>query len=491
VIGVPVCWAEEFIGVLIVDSDVPQAFSPTDAEMLSLFSNQAAIAIRNARLYETERKRATQLSVVNQVARKAISTLDPNQLLQDVVTAIQQEFDYYNVFLLQLDQATNSLGSQAVAGGFADLAKPDYSQPVGEGLIGRAAETGQSLLVNNVYQDPRYIPGFEEASTKSELCVPLKLGDQVIGVLDIQETQSNAFDETDLMAMEALAGQIAMIIKNARLYEQAQQELIERKRAEEALQEYSEHLEEMVRERTQELRDTQEELVRKEKLATLGQLAGGLGHELRNPLGAIKNTSYFLNMVLQDPRLEDPDEEIKDALDILNKEVEASERIINSLLDFARQRVPTRREVDVNDILQTTLDRIPAPEHIEIESQLDKSLPPIRADADQLDQVFGNIILNSIQAMPQGGQLTIKTAETTDDLPKTGVSISFTDTGTGIPEEIQEKIFEPLFTTKAKGIGLGLSLVKSLVEGHQGFVEVESKEGNGSTFTIHLPINGK
>jgi PAS domain S-box-containing protein len=258
-------------------------------------------------------------------------------------------------------------------------------------------------------------------------------------------------------------------------------DITERKAAEEALKEYSDRLEEMVEERTQELRDAQEQLVRREKLAVLGQLAGGVGHELRNPLGAISNAAYFLNMVLEEP---EPD--VKETLDILEKEVKTSERIISSLLDFARAKPPTRRKVDINEVVQEALSRATVPGNVEVVSQLDEALPIILADPGQLAQVFGNIILNAIQAMPEGGRLLVKSEIPTPEW----VAVSFADTGAGIPEENLGKLFEPLFTTKAKGIGLGLAVTKTLVEGHEGTIEVQSELGKGSTFTIRLPVDG-
>jgi signal transduction histidine kinase len=254
---------------------------------------------------------------------------------------------------------------------------------------------------------------------------------------------------------------------------------IGRKQAEEALRQYSERLEEMVEERTKELRDTQEDLVRQEKLATLGKLSGGVGHELRNPLGAIKNAAYFLNMAI-----EEPDPEIKETLEILEKEIASSERIINSLLNFARPKSPTLQNVDINDITQEAVSRTTVPENVEVVTQLDETLPPIPVDPDQLNQVFGNIILNAIQAMPDGGQLVVKSK-----VPSPGwVSVSFADTGVGIPEENLGKIFEPLFTSKAKGIGLGLAIIKTMVEGHGGDIGVQSEIGKGTIFTVRLPI---
>jgi nitrogen fixation/metabolism regulation signal transduction histidine kinase len=226
----------------------------------------------------------------------------------------------------------------------------------------------------------------------------------------------------------------------------------------------------------------EEKLVHQEKLAVLGQLAGGVGHELRNPLGAIKNSAYFLNMVL-----EEPSPEVKETLEILEKEVTISERIINSLLDYARVRPPLKRKLNINDILQDALSGINVPENIEVKTQVDEFIPYILADPDQLGQVFGNILLNAIQAMPEGGRLIIKSETPGPD----SVTISIVDTGVGIPGENMGKIFEPLFTSKAKGIGLGMAVAKTFVEAHGGSIEVQSETGKGSTFTVRLPPGKK
>ena len=226
----------------------------------------------------------------------------------------------------------------------------------------------------------------------------------------------------------------------------------------------------------------EEQLVRQEKLAVLGQLAGGVGHELRNPLGVIKNSVYFLNMAL-----ESKDPELLETLNIMEKEVATSERIINSLLDFARTKPPLRRKVDIPQILPGILSRISIPGNIQVEYPVVKSLPRVMADPDQLDQVFGNIILNAVQAMPQGGRLMIK-SETREP---GWVAVSIADTGVGIPEKDIENIFEPLFSSKAKGIGLGMAISKTFVESHGGSIEVQSKPGKGTTFTVKLPVMEK
>ncbi|MFQ5420906.1 MAG: ATP-binding protein, partial [Anaerolineae bacterium] len=309
--------------------------------------------------------------------------------------------------------------------------------------------------------------------------VPIRARNQVVGVLDVQSADLQAFDESDVMVIETLADQLAVAIENARLHEKVQQELNERIQAQLALEEHSERLEEMVNARTKALRDAQEQLVRQEKLAVLGQLSGSLAHELRNPLSAISSAAYLLGMFLTNAG-----PEVKEALEILTQEVRASERVINGLLGFARTKRPSCRTMHINDLLSDLMAHITLPPGVELDSRLDTAVPAMSADPDQLSQVFGNLIQNGLQAMHRGGTLTISSfLDGTEQ-----VAVQVHDTGVGIPAENLDKLFEPLFTTKAKGIGLGLSLVKNLVEGHGGRIEVTSEKDKGATFTVRLPL---
>ncbi|MFQ5812016.1 MAG: nitrogen regulation protein NR(II) [Anaerolineae bacterium] len=266
------------------------------------------------------------------------------------------------------------------------------------------------------------------------------------------------------------------------------QDITERVRAEEALKEYSERLEEMVEERTKELRDAQEKLIRTERLAAIGQLGASVGHELRNPLGVIKNSAYYLNM-----KLGDADEKVKKHLRIMEREIARSNKIINDLLSFARGKKPTLQRTQINTIVQAALSRTPVPENVVVVTELGEGLPPLMADPGQIEQVFINMISNAVQAMPDGGKLEIATRA-----EEGFIVTEFKDTGCGISEENLEKIFEPLFTTKAKGIGLGLPVSKQIIEAHEGSIEVASPStglgtgqvGKGTTFRVRLPISG-
>jgi signal transduction histidine kinase len=210
-------------------------------------------------------------------------------------------------------------------------------------------------------------------------------------------------------------------------------------------------------------------------------MAAGVAHELRNPLGAISNSVYFLNMVL-----EEVEPGVREALAIVDKEVRTCERIIQSLLNFARIKSPLRQELNVNAVLRTVLSRIALPENVQLAYQPDEDLPIILADPNQLDIILGNLILNAVQAMPGGGRLRITTKAPDSEW----VAVSISDTGVGIPGENLEQIFEPFFTTKARGIGLGLALVRDLVVVNGGSIEVQSQVGQGSVFTVRLPLAG-
>ncbi len=255
--------------------------------------------------------------------------------------------------------------------------------------------------------------------------------------------------------------------------------ITERKRAEAELKRYSERLEEMVDERTQELRETQEKLLRRERLAVLGQLAGGVGHELRNPLGVITNAVYCLKTVH-----EGADEKTQEYLEMISSEVRNVEKIVSDLLDLSRTRPTEAERTAVSDLISGALERASVSDNIEVEVGVPEGLPEVFIDRQQIKQVLLNLITNACQAMAEGGGLSVRARAVGER-----VEVAVSDTGCGISVENMEKIFEPLFTTKARGIGLGLAVSKNLLEVGGGSIEVESEEGKGSTFTVILPTS--
>ncbi len=253
------------------------------------------------------------------------------------------------------------------------------------------------------------------------------------------------------------------------------------KRVEQLLRKANDELESRVSQRTSELKAAQEALVRKERLAVLGHLAGGVAHQIRNPLAAIMNAAYVLRLHLR----EDPHANVVDAIRIIHDEVRHANVIITGLLDYARMRSPTRQLASVLDILEEVLSSDLIPAEVTVQRNYDE-VPRLSIDSDQIHGAFFNIIRNAIDAMPYGGKLCIETRIESTNASHT-VLIAFTDTGEGLSEEVRGHLFEPLRSTKPMGIGLGLITARTVIEAHGGRIE-HVATALGARFEVRLPI---
>lgn len=254
--------------------------------------------------------------------------------------------------------------------------------------------------------------------------------------------------------------------------------------AEKKLIEWGKTLEKKVEERTQEIRQMQDHLVQSEKLASLGKLAAGIAHEINNPLGGIL---IYSQLLLEDTDKNNP---YYENLEKIVKETTRCKNIVKGLLQFARPKEPETTLTNVNDILDKALSLMESQaifQNITIKREYSSSIPRIIADNTQLQQVFINIIINAADAMEGRGVLTLKTSLGEDEQH---IEISITDTGHGIMKEDMKRLFEPFFTTKevGSGTGLGLAISYSIIQKHDGIIEVQSQKGKGSTFTIKLPL---
>ncbi len=235
--------------------------------------------------------------------------------------------------------------------------------------------------------------------------------------------------------------------------------------------------------RNEQLKDTQEQLLRTEKLAAVGTLASGVSHELRNPLSSIKNAVFLLKRKLSKKVIPDIDEKVVQFLDIMDKEIDRSTTIINDLLGFTRVAKPTRIITDIRTVINEALSRVKIAENIKLSKDLQPDLPMVTIDSNQVGQVLINLIENACQAMTDGGELQISARKS-----KVFVEIEIGDSGCGIPEKEVKKIFDPLFTTKPKGTGMGLAVCHGIIDKHNGIIEVKSQEGKGTNMIIKLPL---
>ena len=259
--------------------------------------------------------------------------------------------------------------------------------------------------------------------------------------------------------------------------------IAELKRSRDAIEGWTQTLEQRVQERTQELQQVQDQLIRAGKMAAIGELAAGVAHEINNPLtGVLTFSSLMLKKV-------DENHPWKKDLENIVQQTTRCRNIVRGLLDFARQRKPDKKEWDIHALIEQTLTLVEKQtpfQNIKINKEFKTGIPMLYIDADQIQQVFMNILLNAADAMTEnGGTLTIQT-----DLKDGMAKVSFTDTGCGIPKEHLSKLFDPFFTTKqtGKGTGLGLAISYGIIQSHSGDIEVESEVGKGSTFRVKLPI---
>jgi len=253
----------------------------------------------------------------------------------------------------------------------------------------------------------------------------------------------------------------------------------------EALEKANRSLEQRVEARTRELKSAQDELINKERLAAIGQMASVVGHEIRNPLAVINNSTYFIKMKLNAMGAVTPtDPKIMKHVGIIESEIRQANGIIDEILGFARTRELHLCDIPVNAYINELAASYPIPSHVELVKQLTKINPSVSIDKDEMTQVFRNLIKNAVEVMPEKGQIIIRSDYDAGD---NTVSVEVSDSGPGIPQDKLDKIFTPFFTTKPRGTGLGLAVVKKVVERHKGRIEVSSALGRGTTFRIHLP----
>ncbi|MGD0795141.1 MAG: ATP-binding protein [Dehalococcoidales bacterium] len=336
-------------------------------------------------------------------------------------------------------------------------------------LIPQAMQDPEETSVRITFHDQVFkSPYFQKSSSK--IAENLVVGGETMGIVEIYSNRDNPYLKKRNHLTKTLVERIGGAIRQLEL--------------EKSLQGYYEQLENEVELRTKDLEQVQEKLIRSERLAAVGELASGVGHELRNPLNVIRNCAYLLNMSLS----EKTDEEAANTLKVLDKQIDVANKIVTDLLDFTRIKPPSQSKVDLNILVKESLSYITVPEHVTVKASLNGHSPHIVTDGEQISRVFANIISNAVQAMsgpgtPKSGELTIDAGS-----DESFAWIKFKDTGCGISEENMKKIFEPLFTTKPKGIGLGLAISKRLVEQNGGKIEVASRVGEGATFTVKLPL---
>ncbi len=411
-------------------------------------------------------RRIKELNVLYNIGKSVTSLLDPEKVLNRIVEVAVYITNAEEGALLLMDEESGNLYLRAARNLGEQFAR-GFRIKVDDSIAGEVVRTGEPFMASGDEASLKVKTGY---LVKSLLYVPLKVGKEIIGIMSVDNKVSNRpFADNDSYMLSALADYAGIAIVNAQLYGEVKA--------------FSEELEKKVEERTKELQEAQTQLIQSEKLASIGQLAAGVAHEINNPLGVMLG---FTQVMLKKLPGEDP---FRKPLISIEREGLRCKKIIQGLLDFSRRSTPTLQPLDLNESVEAACKLIEHQitiDNVRLIKGFAPNLPSIEGDTNQLQQVFVNLIINAYQAMPQGGDLRITTRTVGNQ-----VQAIFADAGVGIRPEDLKHIFDPFFTTKevGKGTGLGLSVSYGIIKSHGGRIEVDSRVGVGTRFVVSLPVN--
>jgi len=495
-LAVPVIVEDQVLGVLNVESKELDAFDEKDVVLLQILASHAATAISSLEKREEIEKRSNQQASLMKSSAEMIHSTELRQRLQAILDAVHG-LGWRRVVLSVREEDLDIAKPEDIV--TAGLTKEEreylwtHKQP-GQVWAERFGPEFERFKLGEFYylpwSDPFVRKKFKVGTVSSHLkpeemvdwnpddllYAPLRLADgRIVGVVSMDDPVDGRRPTRESLApLELFLHQAAVAIENARLIKQLND-------AKTQIQEYADQLEIKVEERTRELVDAQNRLLKAERLAAIGELAGMVGHDLRNPLTGIAGATYYLKLKYCSLM----DRKGNEMLEVIEKDIEYSNKIINDLLEYSRDIKLRLTETNPKSMLKEALSFVKTPNGIKIFDETQRR-PKIKVDTERMRRVLVNITKNAFDAMPNGGKLTIKSKEIRD-----GIALSFSDTGTGMSKEIMNKLWTPLFTTKARGMGFGLPICKRIVEAHGGKISVESTSGKGSTFTVMLPLKPK
>ncbi|NCC31371.1 MAG: GAF domain-containing protein [Chloroflexia bacterium] len=461
-IGTPLIVDDTVIGILTIDKWVPGAFTAADVQVAQLFADHVVLAINNQRLLSDAQTRASQLQLLHQTTMRMGTYRALPPLFDDVARLLQRTFGYYQLLIATLEG--ESLIFHVAYGVINDprIIYPERRTSYHEGLLGWTARTGETLLVNDVQRDPRYQPHPRLPRLAASLVVALKRDARILGIIGVASDQTGAFSQHDLYLLEAVAAQTVMVLEQLR--------------------------------QDQELRDVEDRIAQSERLRALGELASGVAHDFNNLLASILG---HIQLLLD----ESLSAEVADELRIIERSALDGAATVRRLQNFAQtNRVLPHEMVDLAELIEESLAmtrpvwrEAPQRRGILITVITDLQLvPPFAGDAPALREMITNLLLNAVDAMPSGGQLTLHTAlvpALASPLRQPSALIQLSDTGVGMSQEVQARMFDPFYTTKGSaGTGMGLAMVYGIVQQHLGQIVASSELGVGSTFKVYLPI---
>ncbi|MCP4682361.1 MAG: GAF domain-containing protein [Desulfobacterales bacterium] len=421
---------------------------------------------RDAAVKQIERQNK-RLAALNAVSMTVSSSLDLKEVLDKTIDKMLEIFEPDSIRVYLLDSEKDVLNLAAHKGYSSRFVNKAHMicRKVGDGLLGQAVITGEISIVDNFLRsgDP-YVESFIEEGLQSTGYIPLVSKGKPVGVMAVSSHEENKYSAEELDFLSAIGNQIGMAVDNANLYEK-------KKRA------------------YKELKNAREQVIRSEKLASLGKLAATVAHEINNPLAAVLTyIKLIMKIISRDSFVPGRTGDISGYLKTMESETARCGEIVRNLLAFSRQSSIVVKPQNVEEIIDKTLMLIAHDlemNEIDVVKDIEPDVPMVQCDFKRIQQALLNLMSNAAEAMTKGGFLTVAVSRSEGN-----VEIVVSDTGCGISVKDQKNIFEPFFTTKeeGKGVGLGLSVVFGIISRHNGTIEVKSQKGKGSAFKVCLPV---
>ena len=449
-ICIPLCFRNEVIGVIDIESSELNAFNDQDIELLQALADNTAIAIKIAELYEIRLK---QLEALYNTGTKISSSLNLNQVLNAIAREALKAIGEKNrtLYVQLLGEENGSLEIKVAAGVNSEFNYVGTHVSIDNGISGWVFKNQKYYISSDVKNDPHYVE--INPDVNSEMCVPIMFGGNVIGLINVESIEKNDFGEHGLQLLQGLANQAGVAIENARLSEG--------------------------------LANTQFQLNEAFELSLIGETLAGLNHDIRTCSSLISGEAQWIKHLHEENKLS-LDESIG-AMNKIEKYIERIERLTDDLSRKSQQSPLSFQKSNMADILKESVYLISSKaSHYKIQTDIDYSLLQFSAEVDtrRLKRVFINIMMNAIDAMPDGGSLHIIVNRNKDCF-----EINFKDNGKGIPESEIPNVWDKFFTTKKEGTGLGLAICKRIVESdHSGQIRIESEKNKGTTVIVKLPI---
>ncbi len=464
-LGVPLKSKGKVLGTLFVISQKNREYHEEEISLLLSIGNQIGMAVENAFLFQETQKWIVQLEAIRNITNRLNKLNDVKTVAFAVMDEIKKviEFDNCRVYLLSENKEELipiAFGSEMEE--YKGETEEVLRLRIGEGITGWVAQTDEPQIIDDVERHPRsrHVPGTPYID-ESMVASPMVYEGEVRGVITLSKLGLKQFNQNHLSLLNILANEAAVAIENASLFESLKQAYAK-------------------------LKEAQEQLIQSEKLRALGEMAGGVAHDFNNLLGAILGRAQLLLLSSQD-------EKAKKGLRIIEKAALDGAETVRRIQEFTRLRADDNfMMVDVNQILKESLE---ITKHrwknevqrkgvsIQVETSLGKDLVSVAGNPSELREVFVNMILNAVDAMPSGGTITVSSESN-----ERNIIASIADTGIGMSEEVKKKVFDPFFTTKGpKGNGLGMSVAYGIIVRHNGKILIESQEGKGSVFRVKLP----